>query len=466
MKRTRFLGLAAAASLWMTQLSFGQSPVTPEEAFEIAKEAYIYAYPQVLVNKTGEVATNVEVPNFPTAPFNQIAHARAFPDDTFTIVVRPNADTLYSTLSFDVSKEPLLFHIPASQGRYYLMVFMDNWSEVFASIGSRTNGNGEITFAIVGPDWVGKLPDGVREYRSPTGKGLLIGRTQTNGKSDYAAVHQFQDGMKVAPLSRFHSKEAAPKGTVSQTQDMSPPPTQVDTMSGEDFFAYFTQLWAQNPPHGIDYPILDRLERIGLIAGQRFDFEKAPAHVKEAIKQAPAPALAEIKETWKISGHFSNGWRTNLTAIGTYGADYLHRAAVAYGALGANVPEDALYPTTFVDESGKRLDSGKRYILHFEKGQLPPVRAFWSLTMYDDKQLFSANELSRFAIGDRDPLLVNDDGSVDIYIQRDNPGDGKTINWLPTPKAGNFSMNMRLYWPRHEASSGQWTPPPVREVSP
>lgn len=160
----------------------------------------------------------------------------------------------------------------------------------------------------------------------------------------------------------------------------------------------------------------------------------------------------------------ANGWQTNVTAIGTYGTDYLHRAGVAYGGYGANVIEDALYPTAFADADGKPFSSDKRYLLHFAKDQTPPVRGFWSLTMYDERQLFTANSIDRYAIGDRDKLTFNTDGSLDLYIQSESPGKDREANWLPAPKSGSFTMNLRLYWPKAEATNGSWAPPPVNRV--
>ena len=154
-----------------------------------------------------------------------------------------------------------------------------------------------------------------------------------------------------------------------------------------------------------------------------------------------------------------------MTAIGTYGADYLHRAGVAFGALGANVPDDAVYPTAFADADGQPFSSEKRYILHFEKRQIPPARAFWSLTMYDERQVFTENPINRFAIGDRDRLTFNPDDSLDLYIQRESPGKDKESNWLPAPKSGSFTMNLRLYWPKAEVLDGTWTPPLVKRVA-
>ncbi|MDI9848879.1 DUF1254 domain-containing protein [Rhodoblastus sp. 17X3] len=463
MRKIHFL-VACSLMVFGASAAAAQQAASTDEAREIARETYIYAYPLILSEVTFRVGKNVEVPTGTSAPINQFGHMREFPDPSFTIVVRPNADTLYSSLGYDVSKEPLIISVPESGGRYYLLPFLDFWSDVFTVPGTRTTGNDAQTFAIVGPNWQGQLPAGVTEYRSPTGSGLLIGRTQTNGKVDYEAVRRFQDGMKAVPLSAYGKPYTPPKGAVDPKQDRSAPPDQIDKMDAATFFAMFAELMKANPPHANDYPIIGRMKRIGIEPGKSFDLASAPKEVQDALNGAPAIALKQIKEAWSKSGVLVNGWRTNVTAIGTYGTDYLHRAGVAYGGYGANVIEDALYPTAFADADGQPFNSERRYVLHFSKDQIPPVRGFWSLTMYDDRQLFTANPIDRYAIGDRDKLAFNADGSLDLYIQQESPGKDKEANWLPAPKSGSFTMNLRLYWPKAEATNGAWAPPPVKPV--
>ncbi len=208
------------------------SNVSAEEAREIALETYIYAYPLVLMHVTRQVGTNVPESVGLRAPINQLAHAREFPDPSFTDVVCPNADTLYSALTYDVSKEPLVVSVPDSGGRYYLLPWLDYWTDVFTVPGKRTTGTGAQTFAIVGPNWHGSLPTGIEGYNSPTGSGLLIGRTQTNGKADYEAVRGFQDGMKAVPLSAYGKPYKPPKNTVNPNQDMSGRPIRSTRWTG------------------------------------------------------------------------------------------------------------------------------------------------------------------------------------------------------------------------------------------
>jgi hypothetical protein len=238
----------------------------------------------------------------------------------------------------------------------------------------------------------------------------------------------------------------------------------VENMDAATFFSLFAELTKTNPPHTNDYPVLDRMRRIGLVPGQPFNFAKQRPEVKRALTEAGQAALSRIKGKFHKAGVLANGWRINLSMIGTYATDYLQRAAVAYAGLGANTVEDAIYPSAITDADGKPFHSDNRYAIHFDKAEIPPVRAFWSLTMYDERQLFTDNPLNRYAIGDRDQLKFNADGSLDLYIQRESPGTDKENNWLPAPKSGAFSMNLRLYWPKPEALDGTWTPPVVERV--
>jgi hypothetical protein len=433
-----------------------------DEIGEVAISAYIYAYPLIVMEITRRVSTNVaDASHFGKAPMNQFAHLPAFPDAAFTDVVRPNADTLYSVMWFDVSDEPLLIGVPDSGGRYYLLPMLDMWTDVFESTGKRTTGTSAQYLRITGPDWRGDARPGAISIRSPTGIGWIIGRTQTNGKADYDAVHKFQAGLVAAQAGRWGDKQTP--GKINPDWDMKTPPTeQVEKMSPAAYFSLFTELTKFNPPHANDYPILDQMRRIGIEPGTTFDFKSASPEVQRALTEAGPAALKKIKAQFMRAGVANAGWRTNLSAVGTYGADYLNRAGVALAGLGANTIEDAVYPTAITDADGKPFSSDNRYVLHFDKNQLPAVRGFWSLTMYNEKQAFAANPIDRYAIGDRDKLSFNPDGSLDLYIQRESPGKEKESNWLPAPASGPFTMNMRLYWPRSEVLDGSWQPPGIK----
>jgi hypothetical protein len=294
----------------------------------------------------------------------------------------------------------------------------------------------------------------------------LVGRTQASGKADFPAAHQFQDGIKAVPLSRYGKPFRPPKGKIDPQQDMSAPAGQVEKMDATAFFALFAELMKENPPHAGDYAILARLKRIGLEPGKPFSLAAAPPEVRQALQAAVPEALKQIRAAFAKSGIPANDWRTNVTAIGTYGADYLHRAGVACAGLGVNLPADAVYPTAFAEADGRPFTSELGYVLHFGKGQLPPVRAFWSLTLYNDQQRFAANPIRRYAIGDRDKLQFNPDGSLDLYVQRESPGAERESNWLPAPADGRFTLSLRLYWPQQDVLNGTWAPPPVRAQQP
>jgi hypothetical protein len=456
-----FLGMTLAT----LSAAAGGADLDPGEAEEIAVEAYTYAYPLVLMDVSRRVMTNVAAatPGGP-APMNQFRHRRTFPDATYTDVVRPNADTLYSTLWFDVTGEPLVIRLPDSGGRYYLLQMLDLWTDVFACPGKRTTGTGPQVYAVVGPRWEGKLPDGVEMIRAPTGTGWMIGRTQTNGPGDFAYVHKFQAGITATPLSAWGRDYTPPRGKVDPSVAKDPPVEQVAKMGAAEFFTRFADLTKDNPPHGNDYPVLARLRRLGLEPGRPFHLAGQPPAARAALEKAPGVARRKIAAEFRHAGVSVNNWRTVTAPIGTYGTAYLRRAGVAFAALGANVSEDATYPTAFADSEGRPFDSAKRYEMHFAKGQLPPVRAFWSLTMYNDRQYFAANPINRYAIGDRDRLKLSGDGSLTLYIQRKSPGKEREGNWLPAPKEGGFSMNLRLYWPGPAALDGTWAPPAVKRI--
>lgn len=434
-----------------------------DDAREIAREAFVYAYPLVLMQVTRDVGCNVEVPTGTRAPVNQLSHARTPPDASFTDIVRPNADTLYSVLAYDVADEPIVVIVPDAGGRYYLLQLLDFWSDVFACPGTRTTGEAAQRFAIVGPGWRGTLPDGVRAYRSPTSAGLMIGRTQTNGAADQPAVHRFQDGMSAVPLGVLGKPYVPPRGRVDPTLASDAPSDQVARMDPAVFFARFAELMKDNPPHANDYPILDRLARIGIVPGAPFDLEAAPAVVQDALRAAPARALPSIESAFLRAGREVNGWHLHTSGIGTYGTDYLMRASVAFGGLGANCPEDAVYPAAATDAAGAPLRADRRYVLRFEPGALPPARAFWSLTLYDERQLFAENPLGRYALGDRDALVRDERGALEILVQRDAPA-GRESNWLPAPAEGTFTLMLRVYWPASSVLDGTWSPPPLRAL--
>jgi hypothetical protein len=241
------------------------------------------------------------------------------------------------------------------------------------------------------------------------------------------------------------------------------PPQQVQAMTAEAFFSYATELLKTNPPHASDWSTVARLSRIGIVRGQVF----APtATVRSVLPRAASNALETMQTKLPTLARVTNGWQINTDTIGTYGNNYLKRAIVAWTGLGANQPEDAIYPIAMTDADGKQILAENNYVLTFAKDQLPPAGAFWSVTMYDGDGYPVANELGRFAIGDRDSLKFNPDGTLDIFIQNESPGADKQSNWLPAPAKGKVSITMRIYAPKLQALDGRWNPPPIRRAGP
>lgn len=436
------------------------------EALEIAIEGYHYFYSLVSMEVTRRVATNVEPGKVPAmGPMNQFAHMRAYPTADFRAVVRPNFDTLYSSAWLDLTQEPMVVSAPDTGGRYYLLPMLDMWSDVFASPGKRTSGTGAASWAVVPPGWAGTLPAGVQRIDAPTRHVWIVGRTQTNGPADYAAVHKVQDGYTITPLSRWGAPAVPPKVVIDPSVDMKTPPLeQVNAMKGQDYFRLAAELLQRNPPHLTDWSIIARLRRLGIEAGRPLDPAALDPVVRGALDRAATEGLAAMVAKVPTLARVVNGWQLNTDTMGVYGNHYLKRAIVAMVGLGANQPEDAVYPMLAADAEGKPLRGEQAYVLHFAKDELPPTGAFWSVTMYDVDGFQVANPLQRFAIGDRDALTFGPDGSLDLYIQHASPGKERESNWLPAPASGVLGVTMRIYAPKASALDGRWAPPAVRRA--
>ena len=441
------------------------SELTPQEAQQIAKEAYQYLYPLVLMDITRRVSTNFEPgvrPGF--GPMNTWSHFRAFPPGDFKEIVRPNFDTLYSMLWLDLTNEPVILSVPDSGGRYYLLPILDMWTDVVAVPGKRTSGTGAGHFALTAPGWTGQLPAEVTQIPVSTPYAWVIGRTQTNGPADYGAVNAFQDGFQLSLLSDWGGEPRPVSFTFDDSVDMKTPPmTQINTMSAEQFFTYALRLMALHPPHVTDGSMLLRMERIGLKVGA-FDFPALDPDLQSALSEGVRVGLEETAAYLTTRTTMKDGWTPIPEAIGVYGNNYLIRAAVALVGLGANPTEDAFYPVCVSDANGEPVTGENRHIVHFDANKLPPVGAFWSLTMYDQEGYPVPNAIKRYAIGDRDALVYNADGSLDIYIQHESPGPDKESNWLPSPASGELGLTMRLYHPLPAVLDGIWTTPPLKRV--
>ena len=461
MLRPIALALALIAAMLAPAMA-ATGPVTEEEAHAIGVDAYLYFYSPITMDLTRKQLTNQEpTPGGIGGPMNSFANVGAFPTADMRVVVRPNFDTLYSSGWLDLTKEPMVVSAPDTDGRYYLLPMLDMWTDVFASPGWRTTGTKAGNFLVTPPGWTGTVPDGMTQIQAPTPYVWIIGRTKTDGPADYDAVHKIQAGYKITPLSQWGKEPIAPEFKPDPSVDMkTPPKIQVDTMPADKYFAYAAELIKLHPPHITDQPIIAQLKRIGFEVGKSFDLDKADPAVKKGLASAAEDAQKLME--WKVQtlARIANGWSMNTDTMGVYGNYYLKRAIVTQLGLGANLPEDAIYPLNLADDAGKPLDGASNYVLHFDKGQTPPVNAFWSVTLYDPQGFQVANPLNRFAVSSWMPFKYNSDGSLDLYFQNESPGADKEANWLPAPK-GPYNLTMRLYSPKAEALTGKWNPPPV-----
>jgi len=292
----------------------------------------------------------------------------------------------------------------------------------------------------------------------------LVGRTYSSGtEQDLEAVHALQDQYTLIPLAFFGKHFTPEKGVVDPNIDMKTPPRdQIDNLDAAKFFKRLSLLMKNNPSTPQDAPMVATLTRLGIVGD--FDFSKLPKSVAEGLSRVPETAHK------KIMGHYAaqkqaNGWMVS-SGSGHYGTDYLQRALIAYIGVGGNLPADAFYPIARFDADGKLLNGANRYVMHFTKADIPPInsKGFWSFTMYDNEYFLVPNSINRYALSSRDKFKQNQDGSMDLYIQRDSPGADKQSNWLPTPD-GEFILMLRLYWPKDEAINGAWAPPPVRRIN-
>jgi hypothetical protein len=416
MKRTDLVslfgaGVLAALAAQPAPASAG-TVITEQEAHAIGVDAYLYFYPLATMDITRRVATNVEagiVPGF--GPANKFQSFTAYPTADYKVrclclARMANHRNGGSKLSRDTPR-------------------LDRGSAEWVAANQRA--------------------DAVRlDHRANQDgrSGRLRRSSQDTGRvQDHPAV-------AVGQSCRNASGEA-----------------QVDTMTSGKFFAYASELLEVNPPHVTDEPMIARLKQIGFEPGKGFDLEKADPAVRAAL--ADVPEEAQQLMAWKVPtlARFVNGWSMNIDTMGVYGNYYLKRAIIAREGLGANLPEDAIYPLNIGDETGKPLDGANKYTLHFDKGNVPPARAFWSVTLYDADGFQVANPLNRFAVSSWMPFKYNADGSLDLYFQNESPANGNEANWLPAPK-GPFTLTMRLFAPRSEALVGKWNPPPVTRAQP
>ena len=425
----------------------------PKSEAALAADAFVWGYPLVVTERTLQSLARL-------TPVNQLTFQPTRSDATTRIVVAPNTDTLYAVAPLDLRGGPFALTLPEIRGRYYSFQLLSAYTDSFAYIGTRATHGRAGTWVITPPGWRGRLPKGVTHISSPTNQMLLLGRFLVADDADVANVHALGNRMKLQTLSAM---------TGGATQPEPPPigqpvgtPQSVGT-TGVGFFDELGDALAINPP-------VDRRERrtlagfapLGIGPARHPSTEVTDPAVQAALAAGVQEGQRLIASKASALGETSNGWTTNLH-VGRYDHDALLRAFVAEIGWGANVPAEAVYASSGRDTSGAPYDGNRSYVLHFRRGELPPVNAFWSVTMYAPDRFFVANPINRYAIGDRTPgLQYGKNGSLDIYIQHDPPS-GHESNWLPAP-SGPFSLSMRLYLPKPSAIEGRYRYPMVRAV--
>lgn len=451
-------GIALAACGRSSDDTSEPTSTASDEIKAIAEEAYVFGYPLVLMDRTRVAAEAI-------TPVNTFQHTTALPTPQRRDLVRVNLDTLYSAAWLDVSAEPIVFQVPAMDpGRYWLMQVLDAWSNTVhnpSSVRPQANSDAlRFTYVVTGPEWSGTLPADLTQLPVPTPTVWLLGRIQVNGSDDIPAVAAFQQQLKLMPLSAWTANEDTPTRSVPTPTDDGavPPPQQVLEMDAATFFQRMCAVMAVNPPRPEDEPALKRFAAIGIRPGGSVhgisdgDLTAAADAAKKEI-----PAYADPKMVNE------NGWNFNPN-VGTYGTNYSLRANVAWLGLGANLAQDAIYPTML--GNADRHGAPAKFRLHFPPGQLPPVDAFWSLTAYDASNYLVPNPANIYSIGHHAPVVSNADGSVDLAVQNEDPGASvPAVNWLPIPAAGHFSLTMRLYAPKDAAIEGRWRPPVLTVVT-
>jgi len=425
-------------------------------------DAYIFGYPLVIMDLTRQIMED-EWSKEP-ARKNNFNHIQSFPDHTFKNVVRPNNDTLYSIAWLDLSNGPLILSVPDTNNRHYVIPLMDAWSNVFATVGKRSTGTQAGNYIITGPNSSAGAPEGVTQISAPTNMVWIIGRIQTNGKADIAAVSELQKSFTLTALDSWQEGQVTP--SFAENSDTggsdSDPYHTLTTMPPGVFFQSLSQLINAQPAANTDTAALKNLASIGVQIGEEFDAETLSFFERLLAERAFAITSRTIKEKLNDSSRLENGWAVQRDAIGNYGTDYTTRAVVAMIGLGALPPAEASYPNTVADNQQRALTGKHQYRIHFAADALPPVDAFWSLSMYDEDGFFIANPINRYALGDRDALHYNSDGSLDLFIQQTQPATG-TTNWLPAP-TGKFALTMRLYSPKESFLNGSWKLPSVERI--
>jgi len=434
--------------------------LNPDQAHELAVEAYTYGFAMV-ENYKAIFGMCVWADSPAYSGFNRYLHGRQLFDSSYDTVVNANNDTLYSTTFADLRCEPVVVTVPATGDRYFVIQLVDMGTDNFAYIGTRATGPDGGRFLLVGPQFKGPVPSEgfTKVINAPSDFVALATRTAINGADDLPGVIELQEHLAVQPLSEYLGTQSPPNAPHIDWPAYSP-----SIYRSPRLFEVLNFLLSHHVVPDVERPVLDRISQIGVGPYARFDLGTFEPEIQVAVAQGAADAHAAIEQRGNSLGTVVNGWQ-DIPRMGTYGDDYLFRSAVAWKFIYTNSPEEALYPIAEADADGIPLSGANQYTLHFKANELPPVDAFWSITLYDSEtRLMIDNPIDRYSIGDRTPgLRYEDDGSLTLRIQHTSPGAEHESNWLPTPE-GRFYLNTRAYMPRATFLDGTYRLPAVHRV--
>lgn len=438
---------------------------------QLTREAFSFGYPLVLMDTSAKyvAAMSRSTAKQTKVPMHQFYHIRKAGDPRFKDIFAFDSDMLYSTAWLNLSKDPVVLTVPAAGSKYYVGGFVEGWSDIFGVVGTRATGNQMRRFLISGPQWQGPTPKGMTALRSQTNLVWLPIRIYANNEKDPQALMAFQDGLKLTPISQWQKNQHAPTSFTNLDSKIDPkisPREYIFSMTAEEYYHTLCALMVENPPAANDESLMERLRKLGVEPTKSFKFADLSPESQQAlnasVKNAKSFMLSQ-QRAFSPTGRLVNGWTIPVERV-SFGVDYHRRAYEAYMGLGALPPQDAVFATAYEDNRGQQLMGENSYKMTFAKGQLPPVNAFWSLTMYQLPEMaFAGTRYRRSSFGSTSKLKANADGSISIYLQPRSPGKDRESNWLPS-KTGNYQLTLRLYWPKTEVLERRWSPPVIERV--
>lgn len=469
--------LATVATLALPLVAAHAAPpgaLDQAQALKVGDDAYVYGVTLLEFERAWRLDTSVTVPNeWGNAPVNQVGNQRILstPANQDKEIVGPSNSTLYSNAHLDLSRGPIVLHVPnVRKHRYYAWEFLDPYTNVFAYVGTRATGDRAGNYAIVGPSWHGKLPRRIRRMKlrrinSAYNHVWLFGRTLVYGGGDLRNATRIQDGFKVIPLKAF--KRVGLRYRPRRPKTIVTNPTIPTLPTGIAFYDALGDALAQNPPPAQDRPIVQEMATAGIGPGLHPSTENLPAPTISGLQAAAAAGPTHVRylefQMVFATAELNDGWYVPDRDLGNWGTNYNERAAWAVYGICANRNEEAMYPSGVFDNGHLPLNGSEKYLLHFAPGQTPPAKYFWSLTIYDINSQLVPNPYNKYSVGSYSPLQYNKDGSLDIYVQPTPPA-GRESNWLPSPANTTFVVPLRVYGPKQAVLDRTYHYPTIEHV--